>query len=101
MDSIFQDEIQAREQREKARGGVKDALTQCLEHLMTTHEGRTFLCWLIETSRYFRVSYANNAEVYRHEGMRTVGASVVELLVEARPDALHVLKQHAKEMTNG
>jgi hypothetical protein len=59
------------------------------------------LCWLIESSRYFKVSYANNADVYRHEGMRQIGAAVVELLTEARPDALVVLKQHSKENFHG
>lgn len=100
-DDFFIDEVKAVETRRKAVEGVQDQLKYALDAMMDNTNCRTFLAWLIDSSRYFKVSYANNADVYRHEGMRQIGAAVVELLLEARPDALAVLKQHGKENFHG
>ena len=101
MDEIFGDDITAQAKRDKESERVRDELLFALDAMMENRNCKTFLCWLIESSRYFKVSYANNADVYRHEGMRQIGAAVVELLTEARPDALVVLKQHSKENFHG
>ena len=100
-DDLFTDEAKAVELRRKATEGVQDQLRYALDAMMDNPNCRTVLAWLIDSSRYFKVSYANNADVYRHEGMRQIGAAVVELLVEVRPDALAVLKQHGKENFHG
>jgi hypothetical protein len=101
IDPIFGDEEKAQEKRDRESEQIRNELLYALDAMMDNPNCKTFLCWLIESSRYFKVSYANNADVYRHEGMRQIGAAVVELLTEARPDALVVLKQHAKENFHG
>ena len=101
MEEIFGDEVVAQSKRDKDNERIREELLSALSTMMDSPHHRTLLCWLIESSRYFKVSYANNADVYRHEGMRQIGAAVVELLLEARPDALAVLKQHGKENFHG
>jgi hypothetical protein len=100
-EDVFSDEAKAVELRRKSSENIQDQLKYALDAMMDNPNCRTFLAWLIDNSRYFKVSYANNADVYRHEGMRQIGAAVVELLVETRPNALEILKQHGKENFHG
>ena len=100
-EDIFSDEAKAVVMRKEANERIRDQLHFALDAMMDNPNCRTFLAWLIDNSRYFKVSYANNADVYRHEGMRQIGAAVVELLVDARPNALEILKQHGKENFHG
>ena len=100
-EDVSSDEAKAVELRRKSSENIQDQLKYALDAMMDNPNCRTFLAWLIDNSRYFKVSYANNADVYRHEGMRQIGAAVVELLVDARPNALEILKQHGKENFHG
>ena len=85
---LLAEEIQARKEELER---VEQGISQAIESIAETAQGRDFLWWLFEICGVFVSSYTGNSDTYFNEGRRAVGNEVLHRLVKVKPEIFQAM----------
>ena len=90
---LLSEEIRARKEELER---VEQGISQAIESIAETAQGRDFLWWLFEMCGVFASSYTGNSDTYRNEGRREIGLEVLHRLVKVKPEIFQAMIRSGK-----
>ena len=88
---------EAVEKSERAKKIKRDQYIADMSFLLGDPRGRRVIWELLERGGVFRISFTGNSETFFNEGKRQIALSLLEDVMESRPDAYLQMSKEAKE----